>query len=264
MALSNIKGLALPRNFLQQLGWVLGILVFAFAIISAVERKKATVVNKVDTDVIPLSGDERLINEDNIREVIFSSFGRELEGLKIEDVNLERLEQVLEAEPFILDADVYADGRSNIQIRVTQRAPVLRVMGNNNQNYYLDKIGYQMPLSDLFAAKVLIATGNLAPYQEDFLTKKRNTLKDVFLLAEVIRADDFLNALIEQIHVSNKGDMTLIPKLGNQKIIFGKLDNVENKFRRLKTFYKEALPHEGWRKYETIDLQFKNQVVCKR
>ncbi|HMQ46491.1 MAG TPA: hypothetical protein PKA00_02765 [Saprospiraceae bacterium] len=264
MALSNIKTWALPRNFLQQIGWVLGILVFAFAIISAVERKGASVVGKVEADVIPLKGDDRLINEDNIKAVILNSFGYELEGLKIEEVNLERLEQVLENEPFILNADVYADGRSNIQIRVTQRAPVLRIMGNNNQNYYLDKTGYQMPLSDLLAAKVLIATGNLAPYQEDFLDKKRNTLKDVFLLAEVIRADAFLNAMIEQIHVSNKGDMTLIPKLGNQKIIFGKLDNVENKFRRLKTFYKEAMPYEGWRKFEVIDLQYKNQVVCKR
>jgi cell division protein FtsQ len=33
---------------------------------------------------------------------------------------------------------------------------------------------------------------------------------------------------------------------------------------RLKIFYKEGMPYEGWRKYETINLKYSGQVVCKR
>ena len=69
---------------------------------------------------------------------------------------------------------------------------------------------------------------------------------DQFALLTILD-DEFMSALVEQIHVSNQGEFTLIPKLGNQKILFGKHSNVLDKIDRLKVFYWEAIPYEGWR-----------------
>jgi cell division protein FtsQ len=70
--------------------------------------------------------------------------------------------------------------------------------------------------------------------------------------------------LIEQIYVSNTGEFTLIPKVGDQKILFGNYTNVKDKLENLKIFYQEGMPYEGWQKYRTINLKYKGQVVCER
>jgi cell division protein FtsQ len=55
--------------------------------------------------------------------------------------------------------------------------------------------------------------------------------------------------------------------LGRQKIVFGSAETseeVRDKFNRLKVFYKEAMPFEGWNKYTEISLKYEGQVVCRK
>ena len=35
-------------------------------------------------------------------------------------------------------------------------------------------------------------------------------------------------------------------------------------FYRLKVFYKEAIPYEGWNQYDEINLKYKKQIVCNK
>jgi len=70
--------------------------------------------------------------------------------------------------------------------------------------------------------------------------------------------------MIEQIHVSNQGEMTLVPKIGDQKIFFGKLADADKKLEKLRIFYQEGMPYEGWRKYKSIDVRYAGQIVCKK
>ena len=53
-----------------------------------------------------------------------------------------------------------------------------------------------------------------------------------------------------------------------EKIIeFGKAETdkvVEEKFSKLKVFYKEAIPYEGWEKYKSISLKYDKQIVCAK
>ena len=70
--------------------------------------------------------------------------------------------------------------------------------------------------------------------------------------------------MIEQIYVNQYEEFTLIPKVGRQKIIFGKYEDVEDKFNRLELFYAEGMSREGWQKYKTINLKYRRQVVCEK
>ena len=59
----------------------------------------------------------------------------------------------------------------------------------------------------------------------------------------------------------------MIPVVGKQRIVFGKASSVkevEDKFQRLKVFYQEAMPYEGWNKYKEISLKYEGQVVCRK
>ena len=251
-------------KMLKRLAWVSLIFVSAALVISAIERKEASLAQEVRIEIEPLPDSSLMINQEDIRLSIQRSFGFPMEGLPLSALDVERLERVLEEEPFILDADVFINARNALHIGVVQREPKLRIIDKNGLNYYLDETGFKMPLSKHFSTRVLVATGNIPPHVPDFLERKQHVLKDLFYLKDLILEDEFLQALVEQIYVSSRSEYILIPKLGKQKIILGKLDDIEDKLKRLKVFYEEAVPYEGWRKYKTINLKFKDQVVCKR
>ena len=109
--------------------------------------------------------------------------------------------------------------------------------------------------------RVPVATGSIESFTHNYLKEKNSKLKDVFLLSKKISNDPFLHALVEQIHVKENGEFVLIPKVGREKIFFGYVDRMNEKFENLKIFYKNAIPREGWNKYKYFDLRWKDQVV---
>ena len=243
--------------------WIAFFFAIAALIISAIESKKARLAKDVLINIQHLPDGNDLISKEDIKLTIERSFGFNLTGIPVREIDFARVERVLENEPFILNADVYVDASNQIHIEVSQREPIVRIIDVNGLNFYLDEFGEKMPLSKHFTARVLVATGNILPFDKQFLQrKKRNTLKDLFELTNTFRKDEFLNPLIGQIFVTEAGEYYLIPNLGNQKIILGTMENLEEKLFYLKTFYKEALPYKGWQKYKTINLKFKGQVVA--
>jgi cell division protein FtsQ len=171
---------------------------------------------------------------------------------------------VLEQDPFVENAETFVDVKGNLNLKIYQRQPILRVIDNNNLNYYLDKNGVKMPLSKYYSARVPIITGAVPPYVNDFLKQKKYALKDVFYLVQRLNADVFFAPMIQQIVIDAAGEFTIIPILGDQKIRIGTLDDLDEKLERLKIFYKEAMPYEGWRKYRSISVKYKGQIVCKK
>ena len=249
---------------LKRLGWIVGIFLMAILVVSAIEKKKSSEARDISIEIAPLQDGNSLISRGDIMLSLKRSFGYGLTGIPLGAVDVERIERVLEEEPFILDAEVFVDASNLINISIVQREPILRVIDNNGLDYYLDDKGIKLPLSRHFTARVIVATGNIPPHVPDFKERKTHLLKDVFELSQLILEDDFFQPLIEQIHLSSKGEFTLIPKVGKQKILFGTFDNHLDKLWRLKKFYQQIMPYEGWRKYQSIDLRYKQQVVTKK
>lgn len=250
---------------IRRLIWLGMILLVAGIIISAIESQKSSTSKEVLINIAPLKNGNSLITTKDILLTIERSFGYNLEGMPIVGLNVERIERVLEADAFILEATVYLDSQNRVHIDVLQREPLLRIIDKNGFNYYLDEAGVKIDLSKHFSARVLTVTGNIPPYSNDFLTRrKKNTLNDIFLLAKAILKDEFLTAQIEQIYVNSLGEIILIPMIGNHKILLGTCEDIAEKLERLKIFYKDGIPYEGWHKYASVSLKYKNQVVCKK
>ncbi len=253
-----------PRLRYDRIYWILFLIIIGVILLSAVTRKKHSFAETVEVEVVPLGKDDKLISESDVRNALLRSFGNTLEGTTIGNLEVERMERVLQEDPFVADADTWIDQNNILHVRIEQREPLLRVLDNHGGNYYLDKNGQKMPPSKNFTARVLVATGNLPPYTTDFLDKKRNPLKDLFNLTNTLLADDFYANFIQQIHVNNAGEFVLVPLVGDQKIILGSTRRLEDKLNRLKIFYQKAMPATGWREYETINLKYTGQIVCKR
>ncbi len=73
----------------------------------------------------------------------------------------------------------------------------------------------------------------------------------------------FLMGMIDQVDITSSRSFEMIPKIGNQLIVFGDAADVKEKFDKLKLFYKNVISQTGWNHYSVINLQYKGQVVGK-
>lgn len=189
---------------------------------------------------------------------------KKLLGMKISAMQLPELETMLEQNKLIKAAEVFTDMNGIVHINIAQREPVLRIINNEGEGYYIDRQGGKMPVSTAFTARVPVASGNIFEgyHQRDSI--ESYVVSELFKIATYVDKDAFWKAQIEQIFVTAESEFILIPKIGDHTIYFGSAEDIEAKFKKLLVFYKEALSRVGWDKYQVIDLRFKNQIVCKK
>ena len=150
-------------------------------------------------------------------------------GKKLDDINLRAIENTLKANTFIDNVQCYKTEDGNVGITVTQRLPLLRVK-TDSEDYYLDT--------------------------ECELWKNQ----------------------VEQINILPDKNMELVTRIGQHIVCLGRLPENNDKTRReraikrfidfklarLDKFYQYGLNQVGWNKYDYIDMEFDNQVICRK
>jgi cell division protein FtsQ len=196
-------------------------------------------------------------------------------GKNFSEIDLLMLKNDIMDYPPVQNALVYKTIDGRIVIEVKQRCPILRIMDNNNESYYIDENGFIMQLSGNYTSQVLIANGYISTKFP--INNKTNVLDiesktqgnrvvqaDLYKLAKYVNNNKFWNAQIQQIFVNFSGDFELIPVVGANVINFGDYSDCETKFNNLLSLYKHGLPVVGWNKYEYINLKFKGQIICTK
>jgi cell division protein FtsQ len=222
-----------------------------------------------------LSFQNIIVTIDDANDMLFIDANDILQLLKDHQVNLQKtkpvnaidyynLEKVIESNPFVESAEVFVDANEKIRISVKPRLPILRIINSQGVSYYLDEYGSRMPVSSKFTARVPVATGFIftnAEYQTatDLVIERK-----LFSIAHFIQSDSFLTSLTEQIIVTKQNEIELIPVVGNHSILIGDENNLNEKFDKLKIFYKEGLNHTGWDQYTKINLKYANEVYCTK
>ncbi|WP_448633505.1 cell division protein FtsQ/DivIB [Pedobacter panaciterrae] len=249
------------KSVFKGFAWIVS-LAGIIVLMSFVSIKKDTVTCTNIKILIP--GADNFIEREEVDAILKQSQGI-LIGKKLEQINLEEIEQKLKANPYIAFATVYADMNGVIHINVKQRQPILRVINASDQDFYIDRNGLKMPISPNFTASVLVANGKIMEHfsgKVDTLITK--LAKDLYKTAFYIEQDTLWNEQIEQLIVDDKNDIQLVPRVGNQRIILGTADSLEVKMRNLRAFYNKAMPKVGWDTYKTINIKYTNQVVCEK
>jgi cell division protein FtsQ len=194
-------------------------------------------------------------------------------GVRLNKINLAGIEDIVRANQIVKECKAYTGINGSLHIEITQRNPIVRIIDKQGQGYYIDEEGNILNLSRRYAPRVLVVNGNIrTPFTvgrpanintlRDSLAAKR--LKDICTLANFISDEDFWNAQIVQIYVNHDGEFELIPSVGPHIIILGDIEDYQEKFKKLEIFYKEGLNNVGWNHYLTINLKYKDQVVCTK
>lgn len=170
------------------------------------------------------------------------------------DVSSRKIEETLQKSPFVEKAECYKTQSGQVCIKVRQRVPVVKVMADGGDNYYIDSHANVMP-ENRYVNDLIVATGHISrKYAQSYLSRVSNQ----------IMQDKFWQNQIVQINVLADGTMELVPRVGDHIIYIGAPIGVTRKLERMRKFYIYGLNKAGWNKYSYINVEFDNQIICKK
>lgn len=247
----------MKKNIIKAL-WILAGITTVILLGAAMQQKNKQNCKGVTVEILG-SDDELFLTESDIKTLINEI--QVIDELPMQQINLRKIEESLEQNAWIKNAELFIDNKGMLHATITERVPIARLFTNNQASFYIDEDKRYLPLSHKLTARVPYFTGY--PLTTPPATNADSLLlNNVMQIANFINADSFWTAQVAQIHILPNATFQLVPVLGNHIVELGDATDLENKFNKLFTFYKEAMVQQGINKYELLKVQFANQVVA--
>ncbi|MCF6359649.1 MAG: cell division protein FtsQ [Cyclobacteriaceae bacterium] len=251
------------RKHIKTISWVAGVLLISVLLIGFESAKSNS---KVCNDII-ITIDNQLenhfVDDNDILDLITSNGTAIIEGAHFSRLNLREIEQRLTAEAFLNKAEIYVDHAGNMMVHVGLRKPMARVVRYNGPDAYIGEDGQILPVSSKYSRRAIIITGEESKELSEQVNITEGAYANLYKLIQYIVADEFLKAQIAQIKLLENGEVILYPQVTKQYIEFGKIEDIEKKFKKLRLFYDKILPRNGWNSYSRVNLKYKNQIICE-
>lgn len=249
-------------NIRRELKIVAGLLLLGL-LIAFSERKHSDVTIRDVQIKLQNIGDNHFLDEADITGLMQTKEDM-LRGVELREIDLNEIEKRIRRDRYVDDAELYNDLRGNLVVKVNLRRPVARIVRSDGPDGYIAEDGTVMPASDKFTPRVTLIGG---PYVSSLLQLKNITESEegsaVLQLLDFIHKDEFWSAQIAQMDIDKQGRIFLYPQVGDERIEFGKPEDIETKFKKLRIYYKEILPRMGWNKYDRVNLEYEGQIVAE-
>ncbi|MDP9229143.1 MAG: cell division protein FtsQ/DivIB [Bacteroidota bacterium] len=210
---------------------------------------------------IKIKGNQNIffVDANDVLKLLMTGTGGKIKGQPMNSFQLMKLENLLEQNVWIQDAELYFDNQDVLHVTVKEREPIARIFSKAGNSFYIDSNGVHMPLSDKLSARVPVFTN--FP-EKKFLTSKDSVLlNDVRKTAQFIINDPFWMAQVTQVDITPQQTFEMVPTIGNHLVRLGNSENIEQKFHRLFIFYQQVLSKSGFDKYSVVDVQYTGQVI---
>jgi len=197
-------------------------------------------------------GENLFMNYQMVNKMLIQN-GKPIKNKAKSVIDLHKLESNLLSHPMVENAVIFLTVNGTLKTKIKQRTPIARVI-TNSESYYIDKQATRMPLSGNHSARVIIVSGNIKEENND----------EIHQLVSTILSDDFLKEQIIGIEKTPNNEFILETRIGEQKIYIGKIENLNKKFKNLRSFYSKTMVDNSIKKYASINLKYNNQVVCTK
>ena len=225
-----------------------GLVVVLAFVVPSNDTKKCENIHLSVTDY----DDFKFISDNDVRLQLQNS-GVYPVGKLHSDIDLTEMEASLLKLSMIKSVKCYFATNGDVNVAVTQRVPVFRVM-EEGRSYYIDNERKRMSTSIKFSAYVPVVTGNV---NFEFAT---TNLYDFIVY---LQSESRWRSAFTQIYVYPDNKVELVPRVGDFIIKMGSLDRYEAKLKKLDKFLKVLPKYYSWDKYSVINLEFRDQVVCR-
>ena len=210
----------------------------------------------------------RFVTEADIKGYLDKYYGAYI-GQRLDSIALHKVEAILDVQSAILKTEAYTTDDGMLNIRLTQREPVIRFQ-KGSYGFYYDVNGFIFPLQENYTTPVPVMDGAVRINAPEGYKGAPETEEERAWLAGVISMIDYMDKSriwaenIVQMHVDEDGDIVMIPREGRERFIFGSPSDAKAKFDRMSDYYRYILPEKGEGYYGTVNVKFDKQIVCKK
>ncbi len=232
---------------------VLMVAYLAFIIPYSLRKSQAT----------PLSNMEIVVNDpEGIGFVSESDVMRELDSLPARitsvprcSINTLAIERYLCSLDRIDTAHCVMLNNGVLRLEVRPMTPVARVFDASGESYYVSADSKRIGADVRYHIDVPVVSADFDSIVE---------VAKVLPVLDYIKNDPVADAMVSGVKVDRRGDIILIPIMRGHVINFGNDNDIANKWKRLKTFYRKVMPVKGWEFYDTVSVKWRGQVVATR
>ena len=189
---------------------------------------------------------------------------------KVGTANMLEIQQKLNDNPWIESNTSYIDLDGHLNVSFKEYKPQLRIFGKDGRSVYLTDEGTVIPSSSIYTPYVLIASGNFdiqkdsVAYQLNDSIQQDINLINALYWFKAINANSFIKNCTGQLYCNPKNEFELTVRGIEAKVIVGDTCFAADKLKRLEIFMKQRINSQETKTFKSINLNFKNQIVCTK
>lgn len=229
------------------------VLIFSLVVFLYSFSSKRNENRKLLKSTIEFVGKEQLfVTHETVNKLLIEN-NKDASAIRKVALDLNSLEKSINNHEMVEKSEVFVSVDGVLKAVVKQKTPVARIV-TSQESYYLDYMGTKMPLSEIHTARVPLVKGTIT-------NENKQLVSDLF---RYIYADEFLRKNIIGVEILPSGSVKMKNRNFDFTIEFGKIINVEEKFKNYQAFFQKAVQDKTIEKYKNINLKFTQQVVCTK
>ena len=207
------------------------------------------------------------VSKKDIIRYIDKEYGRYI-GKTLDSIDLVKIEKIIDGRSAVKKSQAFVTRDSMLRINVTQRKPIVRFQRQDG-GFYADEDGYIFPLQSSYASHVQVIDGSIplaanSGYKGAIEDKaEKEWFGRMMDIVNFIERSSTWQDKIVQISVADDGELTLVPREGKERFLFGQPVEIQEKFKKMEMYYTHIVPRKGAGTYSSVDVRFDGQVVCR-
>jgi len=210
--------------------------------------------NIVSLEVLFKNNERQYIDINELYEKILMDVKKKQTHHSLKDINTRLLEDSIQTLSYVKNAEVYLS-MNKLTVLVQQESPFIRTVMHDD-TCFLTTDGVKLYLEEGELPKLLFFIGDisLAPWEE---TKQ---------LVNYVYSNSFLNSIISGVSFSQESEYFLYSDLYDFKINIGTVNELGEKFDKIKLFLTTILKDERLNNnnilIKELNVMYDNQIIC--
>ena len=185
-------------------------------------------------------------------------------------INMIAVQNRLNSNPWIESNASYIDMDGILNVNFKEYEPAFRVFDKNGHSAYVTQEGIVVPACRNYTPYVLVASGNFRLDNDtsafqlcDTLDSDRNLLNALHWF-KAIEGNPFIKNCVGQLYCNKHNEFELTVKGLEARVIVGDTCLAADKLSRLEIFMKQRIDSPETQILKSINLNYKNQIVCTK
>lgn len=182
---------------------------------------------------------------------------------------LDSLRNTLDANPWTTEVKASINLKGTLDVSLVECKPIMRIYNISGKSVYLDADGNIYPENKNHTPHLLIASGYAkfpvkGAANVNDSTYVTTDLPELYEVMMSVLNDDYARNCVKQVYLDAKKNYIFYLNNTDIFVIFGDANNIDEKLFKMKNFFKKMLGNPELDNYRSVNLNYKNQVVCTK